>query len=905
MHRERAVVRVVRLLHDGVLWAYPSGLEREYREEIAADTARMLDAAHARAGWTGVMRLCPGMFADLLGGLLSSHARSLTDAVGRCSFQSIALDFRHAVRAARGGGSTTALMLGLLAVAVATQAVVLAALDGVLLRPLPYAAPDRLVTLYELSTMDVAARQAVAPGNFLSWRAEASSFAALAASTTATMTAAAPSGPTAVRVTRVTTDFFRVFAREPAAGRVLRTDDFDGAVWHSTSGYVGTVDAAVISEELAVRQFGTPDGAIGRAIQVEGRNWRVVGVMDAAFNEAAGTGDLWLPWDLQASYIRSGLPGAPRTFRFLTVHGRLTTDVTVASAEREVVTIASRLATEYPVENRGFSAVVAQTSKDVVAPFAPTLVAVSLAIQLVLLLAAANVSSLLFSHNLSRVRGFAIRRLLGASGVHIFREISFETLLIVGIATTSGIWLGLAVLPEILTLVPKGTPRASNILIDARTIVMTVSVAAVFALALSIGTYLQIAPAARADRLREIAAAVVGLPMGRTRRVVVSVQVALALTIVVSGVLIVRSLVGLQRVPLGFDGSDVSVVRVALDRARYDSPRAAAFYAEFIATLKSLPGVTAAGAVTALPLSEIGADFDRPFWPEGPPPDPGTAREARITMVTPGYFRTMDIALLTGRDFSGEDGPGALRAIVVNQALAAHAWPGEEAVGRSLTVDYQGGQYPYRVIGVATNTLHDGPRRLPVPEIFIPHAQNPYPLMNVVVRSTLPPSTVAAAASQVLARLDAALTIQSPTTMSVLQMRNVANERLAAWLLFSLALVAVAVATVGLYGVVSLTVSQRRREVALRVALGATRSDLYQLFVRWGLVSVTAGCAAGLLGAVIAGRHVAPLLFGIGPRDPLTLVGALTLVLVISTGAMVLAISRAATTDPSELLRAQ
>ena len=209
------------------------------------------------------------------------------------------------------------------------------------------------------------------------------------------------------------------------------------------------------------------------------------------------------------------------------------------------------------------------------------------------------------------------------------------------------------------------------------------------------------------------------------------------------------------------------------------------------------------------------------------------------------------------------------------------------------------------MIGVATNTLHDGPRRQPVPEIFIPHAQNPYPLMNVVVRSTLPPSTVAAAASQALSRLDAALTVQSPTTMSALQLRNVANERLAAWLLFSLAVVAVAVATVGLYGVVWLTVSQRQREVALRLALGATRSDVYRLFVRGGLVSVAAGCAAGLLGAVVAGRHVAPLLFGIGPRDPLTLSCALLLVLVISTGATVLAISRATTADPSALLRAQ
>ena len=301
--------------------------------------------------------------------------------------------------------------------------------------------------------------------------------------------------------------------------------------------------------------------------------------------------------------------------------------------------------------------------------FAPTLVAVSLAIQLVLLLAAANVSSLLFSHNLSRARGFAIRRLLGASGAHIFREIGFETVLLVGIATALGVGVGMAVLPDILRLVPEATPRASNILIDARTIAMTASMAAVFALALSIATYLQVAPASRADRLREIAGAVVGLPLGRTRRVVVSVQVALALTVVVSGVLIVRSLVGLQRVPLGFDGRDVSVVRVALDRARYDSPRAAAFFAEFTATLKAVPGVTAAAAVTALPLSEIGADFDRPFWPEGPPPDPGTAREARITMVTPGYFRTMDIALLAGRDFSGEDGPDAPPAIVVNQAL--------------------------------------------------------------------------------------------------------------------------------------------------------------------------------------------------------------------------------------------
>jgi predicted permease len=904
MHSAPLIVRIVCWLHSSVLWAYPSALEREYREAIAADVSRMVGEAYDCRGLIGLARLCPGLFTDVLGGLVSTHARALRE-VAPPSIESVAVDFRQALRAARGARATTALMIGLLAVAVTAQAIVLAAVDGVLMRPLPYSAPDRIVTLYELSTMETPGRQGVAPGNFLSWRDDASSFSALAASTTSTMTAAAPSGPTALRVTRVTSDFFRVFAREPVAGRVLRTDDFDGAVWHATKGYVGTIDAAVIGEGVALRQFGTADGAIGHAIHIEGRTWRVVGVMDAAFDEAAGSGDLWLPWNLEASYVRSGLPGAPRTFRFLNVHGRLAPEATIDAAGRELSTIASRLATEYPVENRGFSAIAIQTSTDLVAAFAPTLVAVSLAIQLVLLLAAANVSSILFSHNLARARGFAIRRLVGASGAHIFREISFEALLIVAVATALGIGLGLFALPEILTLIPTATPRASNILIDMRTIGMTVCVAAIFALALSVGTYLQIAPAARADRLREIAAAVVGLPMGRTRRVVVSGQIALALTVVVAGVLIGRSLVSLQRVPLGFDGQDVTVVRVALDRARYDSARAAAFYAEFIASLKAVPGVASAAAVTALPLSEIGSDFDRPFWPEGPAPAAGTAREARITMVTPEYFRTMGIALQSGRDFSVGDGPGAPRAIVVNQALAAQAWPGGEAVGRNLIVDYQGGQYPYRVVGVATNTLHDGPRRQAVPEIFIPHAQNPYPLMNVIVRSTLPPSAVAAAASQALARHDPALTIQSPTTMRALQLRNVANERLAAWVLLLLAVIAVTVATVGLYGVVWLTVSQRQREVALRLALGASHADVYRLFIRWGLVSVGAGCAAGLLGALVAGRHVAPLLFGIGARDPLTLTAALALVLVISIGATVLAIGRATTADPSELLRAQ
>jgi putative ABC transport system permease protein len=368
--------------------------------------------------------------------------------------------------------------------------------------------------------------------------------------------------------------------------------------------------------------------------------------------------------------------------------------------------------------------------------------------------------------------------------------------------------------------------------------------------------------------------------------------------------LLARTFAELRRVDVGFNTSNLLVLRITPDAARYRTPaQTTDYYRRVLASLREVPAVQSVAAVTSLPLSTIGSEFTRPYWREGSRPEGNAVPEASIRMATPGYFGTLGLRLLDGREFSDRDGADAPRVVIVNQKLAAGAWGSENPIGRNLILDYQQGPYPYEVVGVVRDDRHKGPRSEPVPEIYLPHAQNPYLVMNVIARTSLDPMVVAQTARASALGVDPDQPVHSVTTMEQLLGDAVQLDRFAMLLIMLFAIAGLITAAGGVYALLAYTVVQRRREIALRMALGASPRLVARSVVMESLVLAAAGGALGLAGAAAASRFARSMLFGVAPQDPVTLVTAVTVLLVVVVAASWLPARQASLIDPGRAMR--
>ena len=350
--------------------------------------------------------------------------------------------------------------------------------------------------------------------------------------------------------------------------------------------------------------------------------------------------------------------------------------------------------------------------------------------------------------------------------------------------------------------------------------------------------------------------------------------------------------------------SNLLVLRITPDAARYRTrAQTTDYYRRVLTSLREVPAIQSVAAVTSLPMSTIGSDFTRPYWPEGARPEGNAVPQASIRMATPGYFGTLGLPVMAGREFTDRDDADAPRVVIVNQKLASNAWGTENPVGRNLVLDYQRGPYPYEVVGVVRDDRHDGPRSEPVPEIYIPHAQNPYLVLNVIARTTLDPLAVAQTARADALRVDPDQPVHSVTTMEQLLGDAVQLDRFAMLLITLFAVGGLITAAGGVYALLAYTVAQRRREIALRMALGASPRRVARSIVMESLVLAVAGGTIGLVGAAASSRFARTLLFGVAPQDPVTLVTAVVVLLVVVVAASWLPARRAALIDPSRAMR--
>ncbi len=715
-----------------------------------------------------------------------------------------------------------------------------------------------------------------------------------------------------VGVAHVSGDFFRLLGTEPLLGRLLAPTDAVGSWYDNSGNHYGAEPVIAVSHRFWSSRLGADPQAIGRLIEVNRAPWRIVAVMPPSFALPRSDIDLWNPWDPAARARTTG--GRPsRDSRFLGAVGRLRTPLDLLAAQTRLDALAAALANEYPATNAGWGIRITPLSRELIDPVRRPLGLLSGAVGLLLLTACANVAGLLLARSTSRRAEISVRRALGATRLRMVRLLVTESLSLALVGGVLGVVAASIGVDALMALQPGELPRAAEIGIDRR--------------ALAFGLFLSLGAGALAGGVpawmasgdsvvdRSSGRRSAGARRTRLRATLVVAEIAVTLVLLVGALLLARSFARLMEVDPGFDVDGAVVVRVPLESgvaSSFGNGRVA-FFEQLTARLADLPGVDAVGAATALPMSSVGADFDRPYWRHGEP-DPGAAAaEAWIRMTTPGYFRALGRPLLAGRDFSADDrfdfsDPGwrqAERVIVVSAGLAASNWPGEDALGKRLVMNYPGAVYTYRVIGVVGDVRHHDLRQGPQPEIFIPYAQNPYPALNVVLRTRPGEAPAAGQIERLVAEINPDQPVHSIIPMRELVAATLARQRFAATLLTIFAGVALLLTTIGTYGVVAWSVSRRVRELGIRSALGARSSEMRAMVVREGAKLGAAGVLLGLGASLVLITALEGLLYEVRADDPVTRLAAAGILLTVAVVASYLPARRASAVEPSEALRAE
>jgi predicted permease len=868
----RAYARLLRLL---------GRRDPQQQREMHADAARLLDAARAR-GRGAVAATALALAWDLAAGTAHDLARA----------------GRSLVRAP-GYAATVAVLLG---VGVAATTTLFALVDAVLLRPLPYEAPDRLVMVWESNVAQGRLREGPSPGDLDDWVAGNDAFEALTGWWTASATLRGRDGSVPVTGVQVTRGFFDVFRRAPLLGRTFVDAEYAGRP-SIPSGRSGGAEPILVLSHRLWQSLGADPALVGRTVHVEGRQWRVLGVMPADFAVPDAHAAFWTPWDMGESYRGARFPdGPPREARFLRVVGRLGDGLTRDAAEERMQVLAMRMAADHPSTNAGWGVELVPLQDELVRTSRTELLLVFGAVCCLLLLVCANVASLTVARRAGRARDVGIRMALGAGQGRLAREHLVESALCAGFAAAVAVVLTAWSMDAAVAFAPQDIPRLHEVAVDARVVTFAVGLAW-WAAALGVWLPGLRRSSAIAPALRD-GVPVSGAHAGRLRRGLVVAEIAVTVVLLVGAGLLARSFAGLQRVDPGFAVDHLLVLRIAPDVTRYArAPQVNDYYRRVLEAIGEVPGVASVAAVTVLPMSTIGSDFYRPYWVDGDRPAGNTLPQANVRMATPGYFATLGLPLVAGREFSAGDALEAPRVVIINERLARSAFPGQDPVGRALVLDYQGGASAREVVGVVRDARYRGPRSEPAPEIFIPHAQNPYLVMNVVARTSVDPAGLAQSARLSALRVDPDQPVHSVTTMDRLLDDTLQQDRFAMLFVALFAAAGLVTAATGVYALLAYTVAQRRREIAVRMAIGASGAAVARSIVLESVRLAALGCVAGALGIAAASRLARAVLFGIAPEDPLTLATTAAVLLVAVLAASWLPARRAARVDPVAAMR--
>jgi putative ABC transport system permease protein len=806
-------------------------------------------------------------------------------------------DLRYGVRSLAGSPGLTCVILVTLALGIGATTSIYSVADAVLFSPLPYPEPDRLVRLYSSALSDGLDRSPVSGADFLDWREQSRTFEHLVAFSDMTFNLAGGDYPRRVWGAEVTPGFFDMMGVAPLMGRRV-SSAIDGA---------GSPPVVVLSHELWQSEFDGDTYILGREIALSGKSHTAIGVMPPGFDFPFGT-QLWIAAQHRVPAPAFGRAGSTvsRDRRYLITFGRLKDDVSLEEARAEMTTIADRIAQAYPDTNSGTGILLVPLRESIVGGARPVLYMFLGAVLFLLLIACANVANLLLVRASRRGRDIAIRTALGAGRLRIASGLIIEGILIGLGGGALGVLATMWGTDLLLALLPGEIPRLDEIQVNARVLGFALLVALGTGLLFGLAPMLQILSQDVQAVLREGSTShTAGRIRTRLRGALIMGEVAVSLLLLVGAGLMMRTFVNLTAVDPGFNPARTVAAHVVIPSTRYREPsQVAAFYRQVLERLESVPGIASAGAAFSLPL-HMNVISNRGIVIEGRPDDGADGRAPGYQVVSHGYFRTLGIPLVRGRLFTHADDEEAPRVALINERLERHLWPGEDPIGRRITWDDpdEGEVEWVTIVGVVADTVHESLAEGARPEVYRPYLQAPIRWMTFVVRGERDTAALAPAVRSVVQQVDPEQPVSGVRTMEQVIASSLDPRRFNMQLLGAFALVSLSLAGLGLYGVVSFSVSQRSREIGIRKALGAQAHTVIVQILREGLRLAAGGVVLGALAGLILTRLISSLVHGVSPVDPVSYGLAIVVLLGIALVACYLPAARASRVDPVAVLR--
>ena len=803
-------------------------------------------------------------------------------------------DVRHAVRMLLKNPGFTIVAVIAVALGIGANSAMFSVINAVLLRPLPYHEPDRLVTIWEESPQRDMYEIPVSLANFRDWEDQNNVFEHISVYTFTNLNLSGAGEPEQLLAVRSSANLFSLIGAAPLLGRpFVPEEDNEGAS-----------RVVILSQGLWQRRFSSDSGIVGRSLTLNNQSYTVVGVMPANFQFPIGFGYLGKvlndPVDLYVPLAAASKEAVRGSFAFFSI-GRLKPGVSIDQARAEMTAIESRLEQQYPA-NTGIGINLIPTHEQTVKEIRPALLVLLGAVAFLLLIACTNIANLLLARAASREREIAIRTALGASRLRVLRLLLTESVILSLAGGCLGLLLALWGTDALMALAPDNIPRLNEVGVDGRVFGFTLAVS------LLTGIVFGLIPAIHASKphlneaLKEGSRGSTGGVAGkRIRSILVAVEVALSLVLLIGAGLMIRSFSRLHQMNLGFDPDNVVALNVSLSRSKYPEARQrVAFFQAALERLQSLSGVQSAGATSGLPLtlSVSGSDFRIEGRPE---PEPGKEMIINTRSVSPGYFGTLGIPLIKGRDFSDRDNSDDSRVAVINSDLARIYFHDEDPLGKRITFD-EGASW-LSIIGIIDDVKQLGLDSSAKPEVYFPYPQAAGPSMSIVVRTASNPLSLVAAMKDQIQEIDKDLPVAGVKTMGQLLSESVSGRRFNMLLLTIFAGVALVLAAVGIYGVLSYSVSQRTHEIGIRMALGAQTSEVLKLVVGQGMLLTLAGLSAGVVASLFLTRLMSSMLFGVTATDPTTFVAVSVLLAGVAVGACFMPARRAAKVDPMVALR--
>ncbi|MEP6689735.1 MAG: ABC transporter permease [Gemmatimonadaceae bacterium] len=891
-HRSRA-----ERIYGALLVVYPAAFRAAHGEEMAR-LAGELDADRLRRGESAA-RFWLRLLADLAGTAISARAAAARAAAHRYSDPSAHLDYagdgdvmdtllqdiRYAVRTLRARPAVTFVAVLTLALGIGANTAIYSVVNAVLFRPLPYPAADRLAMIFTSTTSSK--QGPVDYPTFLDWRDRSRSLEGLAIARPISVNLTGTDAPDRLVGNFVSASFFPLFGAHAALGRLF-TD--------AETTVAGAQPVAVLSYEVWKTRFGGERSVLGRTIVLNAKPMTVIGVAEAKFQAPFGSAEVYLPVPL---YNRSGLErGNGSMFAF----GRLKPGVTVDAARIEMRALAKQSEQEYPKTNAGVGADLMPLHEQLVGQIKPALVTLLAAVGVVLVIACFNVANLQLARAAARRTEMSVRAALGASRRRLVRQLLTESVMISVVGGALGLVIATLSMKILTAAIPSNVQLFAPLAIDGRVLTFA------FVITVATGLLFGLAPAVQSSRTNlhdvlRVRGARGGSLFGRValRDVFVVAQIALSMVLLVSAGLLARSLISLQHVRPGFDPENVLTMEFRLPPAKYSTPQQISdFMQHALAEMRRVPGVTSVSMVRAVPFSgNFGAT---PYEVEGRPAlRPADAPSTQVNAAADGYFTTMRIPLVAGRDFDSRDARDGTPVVIVNQTLAGKEWPTSSPLGGRVRA--VGDSVWRTVVGVVGDVKHGSVADTPEPQIYTAYAQDVSTFSTVAARVSHDALTFGPALRAAIWSVDRDQPVWKIRTIEFLMERNLGQSRFTVKLVAAFAVLALVLAGVGIYGVMSYAVSQRTQEVGIRMALGARGIEVVRMIVGRGIMLALVAVALGVVTALAATRVLSAQLFGVSHSDPLTFGTVAVILASVAAIAAYVPARRAARVDPMVALR--